>query len=483
MSLRKIVFNTATISSVNVFRLLAQFISVPILSRILSPADYGVVAMASPFMLFALIIADAGIGMSLVRTPASETRIWSTCFWLSVVLGFMLALIMSATSPLVARIFAEPALAPLVTALGVAVILQAISTVPGVALQQNHRFKTIASIEIASVIIGIAVAVTIALKGGGAWALVGQQLVFFALRLLLTLIFSPFRPRMVFDFHSVGEHMVFGRDILSVNIIGFFTRSIDNLVIGKVLNSSAVGVYSMAFQFARIPIMIVSGPLQYVIYSHLALVKNDIVVIRKTFLVITRLLAVLVFPVMGMVAVDHDAVFTLLLSKKWFAAGEFFMIIAPATALQAVNALGGTTVMVMGRTDIQLRMTIEFGLIWIAALLISVYFGLTWAAIAFNIVVILYSVRSLMLFLPLMECQLSTYLRTITIPVIMTFVCIALFWSIHNVLPASDWLQLALGAVLAALGVGLSALVQRHVITEEIISWKQVSKGKLMPQV
>ena len=102
MSLKKLVFDTAAMSSVNVLRILAQFIAVPILSRLLSPADYGIVAIAMPFILFAMMLADAGIGMSLVRTPPTEREEWSTCFWLTVLFGSILAMITAAFAPVAA---------------------------------------------------------------------------------------------------------------------------------------------------------------------------------------------------------------------------------------------------------------------------------------------------------------------------------------------------------------------------------------------
>jgi O-antigen/teichoic acid export membrane protein len=88
LSLRLVVRGTAAMSSVNVLRILAQFIAIPILSRLLSPTDYGLVGIAMPFVLFAMMIADAGVGMSLVRTPAKDREEWSTCFWLSVLLAW-----------------------------------------------------------------------------------------------------------------------------------------------------------------------------------------------------------------------------------------------------------------------------------------------------------------------------------------------------------------------------------------------------------
>src|SRR5437588_11862345 len=97
-------------SSVNVLRLLAQFVAVPILSRLLSPSDYGLVGIAMPFVLFAMMLADAGIGMSLIRTPATRRGEWSSCFWVSVLFGGALALGLGALGDVVAKVFAEPAL-------------------------------------------------------------------------------------------------------------------------------------------------------------------------------------------------------------------------------------------------------------------------------------------------------------------------------------------------------------------------------------
>ena len=155
MSLKKLVFDTAAMSSVNVLRILAQFIAVPILSRLLSPADYGIVAIAMPFILFAMMLADAGIGMSLVRTPPTEREEWSTCFWLTVLFGLMLALMVAALAPVAAAVFGEPSLKPIVTALALVIFVQAVFLVPRAAQQQSHQFRIIAVSEIASITTGL----------------------------------------------------------------------------------------------------------------------------------------------------------------------------------------------------------------------------------------------------------------------------------------------------------------------------------------
>jgi O-antigen/teichoic acid export membrane protein len=462
VSIRKAVFDTAAMSSVTVMRMLAQFMAIPILARFLSPADYGLVGMAMPFVFFAMMIADAGIGMSLVRTDLNQRHEWSTCFWLSVMLGGVLAAIMLCSVPLAATMLKEPRLQPIAMALISVVVIQSVGSIPGAALQQQHKFMLIALVEIIATALSIAIAVVAATHGCGAWALVFQQVGFYGVRVVLTFWFSAFRPQLFFDLRRVTEHLLFGRDVLSSNLINFFTRSMDNLVIGKVLGAAPVGVYSMAFQFARLPNTLVSGPLQFVLYARLARVKNQQMLIRTTFLALTRILASLIFPSMGMVAAAYHPVFTLLLTTKWAAAGKLFMLVAPACAVQSATALCATIMLVLGRTDIRLRVVVESGIMWIVMLCAAVWFGIEWTGIAFDLSVVIYTPRLLMMTLPLIACPAGDYIRAITTPVIVTLGCIGGFLSLQYALDFGDVAELALAAVFTVVGVAASALAQRR---------------------
>ena len=462
MSARKAFFDTVAVSFVSAFRLLAQFIAVPILSRLLSPSDYGLVAMAMPFLLFAMVIADAGIGVSLVRTPAGERHVWSTCFWLSLMLGAGLAAIMMVAAPFFAMLFEERRLQPIVMVLGVAVFIQSLSAIPTALLQREQKFRLLARTEVVALALGIFAAIAIALCGGGAWALVARQLVFHSLRAGLNFWFTSFRPGKIFDMPSVKEHLVFGRDMLGVNVILFLSRSIDNLVIGKIITVAAVGVYAMAFQFARLPMMLISGPLQYVFYAKLVNVKDDIQALRGTFLFLTRLLAILIFPAMGMVAVAHEPIFALLLSEKWAASGRVFMLAAAGCALQAVMGIGPTIRMVLGRTDYQFRAAVESGVLWLLALFISAEFGLEWVAIAYSVAFIAYAPRSLSLTLPLIGCSAFSYWRTMIIPGVVTGLCI----TVYSIFSGGAWTDVCFAAGLAIIGLLVSAFFQRRELAE-----------------
>ena len=468
MSIRKTIFDSMSMSSVGVMRLLAQFLAIPILARILSPADYGIVAIAFSFVMFANMIADAGISMSLVRTPIENRKEWSTCFWLSLILGIILTIIMLVSAPFAAMLFDEKELSPIIMGLSAVIFMQSIGSVYGAAMMQAEKFKFIAITETISILTSIGVAVFTAQHGFGAWALVFQQLSLYFIRTMLTVIFSPFKPQIIFNIKNVSEHIVFARDILSFNVISFLTRSLDNLIIGKVMNTVAVGVYSMAFQFARLPMTLLAGPIQSVFYSKMAKVKDDKHAIRKIFLIITRILATIIFPAMGMVAVAHNAVFTLLLSDKWQESGRIFMLVAAVTALQAVmNLLCNTVRMALGHTGNQVRQTIEQGIIWIITMFSTIWFGLDALVISYSVVFLLYSPRILMLTLPFIDCSFKDYINAIVTPIIVTTVCIIIYIALLDMFQMSIIIQFAAATALAAVGIMASLLLQYSVFRNE----------------
>ena len=235
VSLRRLLCDTAAVSSINVLRLIVQVLTVPVLARLLSPTDYGLVGMALPFMIFAMIVADAGIGISLIRTPVSDKEVWSTCFWLLTCMGIALAACIALLAPLASFLFDQPRLKPMIMTLALVVLAQAIVTVPAAILQQRRRFQMIAGIEIAAIITSIGAAIVLAYAGWGPWARIGQQVVFFAVRLVATWVCAPFRPMMTCDLQKARAHLIFGGHLLGSNLVSFATRSLDNLVIGKVL--------------------------------------------------------------------------------------------------------------------------------------------------------------------------------------------------------------------------------------------------------
>jgi O-antigen/teichoic acid export membrane protein len=409
-----------------------------------------------------MVIADAGLGNSLVRTGAADGPAWHTCFWLSVGLGSVVSTGVVLLAPLVGLLLNEPALAPVLMALAAVVPLQTCTIVPGAALQKHARFGTIAAAEIAAMGASVGAAVVCAVAGRGVWALVWQQIVFYAVRFALTLTLSPYRPRLVFHLGDAWEHVIFGRNLLGVNLISSASRSLENLVIGRAYGPAPVGVYSMAFQFARLPFMLVTGPLQFALYPHVAALREDKAKLAALLLLITRVLAMVVLPAVGLVAVASEPIFHLLLSKKWGQAAPLFVLIAPAAAFQPVTAVLGTFMMALGRTDVQMRLAAQFAAVWLVGLMLSVWYGIEAVAAVYSICAVLFSVWSLRVCLPLMDCSFATYARTLLWPLAVTAAAILLYRLVSSAAPAHEVVNVALAALLAITASGLALLAQRR---------------------
>jgi O-antigen/teichoic acid export membrane protein len=473
MAFRKIAFSTAIMSSVTIFRMLAQLLVVPFLSRLLSPGDYGLVAMAMPFVLFTMMFTDVGMGQSLLRSGSGKKELWSTCFWVTVILGTAFSLLIVLAAPLVSFFFKEPHLEPLLKALALIMLPQAASTIPEAYLRHNHKFGIIAGTEAAAMAGGLLAASFVAYEGGGAWALIAQQLVLYGMRFVLTFWFAKFWPLLVFDLLNIREHLIFGRNVLGASFMGAVTQSLDNLIIGRTLGSHLLGFYSMAFLFVRLPLRIITGPLEYVIYAHLAPLGDNKPVIRQMFLLLTRIQAILLFPVIGLIAAAHEPIFKLLLSDKWLQAGTLYMIAAPAAALQTLTAFSGAFMMSLGRTDIQLRMNTEFCVLLATGLLLFSKLGIACAVATYTAAVFLYFPRFITMMLPRLECARLDYLRVIVIPIFVTVGCIAIYTTMSKALILSDWEQVLLSAGVALFGIAVSALSQYRSLFDEIATFDE----------
>lgn len=428
------------------------------MSRILQPADYGLIGMAMPFILFSMMIADAGLGMSLVRVSAEDRDAWSSCFWLAVSLGLTMAAGMALSADVIALFFQQPDLAPVVRVLAVGVFLQSLTTIPGVMLQKCEMFKQISRIEIAAVVAGIGTAVTLAWLGQGVWALVFQQISFYLTRSVLTFALSPLRVRLTFHLVRVREHLDFSLHAFFNNLIGFVVKSLDSFIIGKFIGAEALGYYTMCCQFVRLPGMIVSGPLQYILYPRLTAMAAEGKPIAPHFLFFSEIVAIVVLPGMMMMSAAHFPVFELVLSPKWHVSAELFAFLGPIGAIQAITGLGMTAALAVGRSDVPMRISLEYGFLWLSSLGVAVHFGLGWVAFAYAAAVLLYLPRSLKLTLGLMSCDLASYVRALWVTV-----TIALIGSLaYAALAAAVTLPAALQiAVAVCIGLAVVAVIVR----------------------
>lgn len=466
MALRTYAFGAAALSAARIFQLAASFAAVPVLTRLLPPSEFGLVALALAVTSFMLYMGDAGLAKSLVRTDVKDTEIWSSVFWATLLFTGALSLILLALAWPTAIFFGETRLVAMLVVLASLPLFQGVMAAPTAELTKRERFMTLAASEFISGIAGVAIALILAFKGFGAWALVMQQVAIWGVKGAVIVGASKFRPRAVFAFDRLGEHMIFARDTMGFAITSYLGRQTDTLVVGKLLGTAALGVYSIAFRIMSLPAHLVGGAIQSALFPKFVQLKDDLPRLRQVVLTSTTVQAAFVFPGMAVIAAASHAFFTLLLSPRWEAAAIIFALMAPGGALQTVTNLNGVLLQAVGRTGARLRLTVEYAIIWVIAAIPLSMISLPAVAAGFSLLSLLYLPRLLHLYLTPIGCTWREYARALAGP---TALSIAIFFAhiaLVRILHPAPLAEVALAVLELMAAYGAYALLQ----------WKQLKR-------
>ncbi len=464
-------------SSVGTLRILSQIIILPILSRYLNPSDYGLMALCMPFLLFVMSFSDAGMSGSFIRSQQVNQKEWSTGFWLFSSLGLILSLVLTFIGQILSVLMNQEVLFPLIATLSLVIILQSIATIPGAAIQQNGRFPLLASIEIISTLVSLFSAVIAAVNGWGVWTLILQQISHFTTKLLFTILLSPFKPSFYFELNLLKNHFSFGRDMMANNIVGFLKTAVTNVIIGKFTGSHSLGIYTMATTFSDLFNKVISGPVQLVMYRRFSELNDNLDNFRNLFLLITRIISIIIIPMMGMIAAAHGPVFIIFLSDKWSEAGYIFALLSLGAAIQTSTALRNTIAMSLGRTDIVLKQTIESSIIGLLFISATVYFGIEWVALATTLAALFYLPRSLSMIFPLIKLDIKDFIFTLIMPIIATTMGILIFYTIRFLVALSLVEQLILAIIVGFLSLILAILFQYSTLKSLLLEIKKMENS------
>lgn len=468
MALSRIAFGAATLSAARIFQLASSFVAIPFLARVLTPADFGLAALALSMVMFFTMIGDAGLGRSLVRIDASDTEAWSSAFWASVLIMLVLSALIFLLSWPAAAFFNEPRLTPIMMTLSLAPLLMGVAEIPAASLLQKEKFQWLAVAEFAAAMAGIVVALAVAFNGGGAWALVWQHLTQRIVKGLVVQLASRLYPRLVLNLGRLKEHARFMIDTAAWSMTMFVNRQADTLIVGKVLGASTLGLYNIAVRIMQLPVGILGGSLHSAIYPGFVRLRTDAKALRDLVLFATAAQALLVFPGIAAVAAASNAFFTLLLSERWQASGEIFTLLSVTAAIQTIVAINGSLLQAIGRTGARLRLTVEYAILWTVSALVTAPFGIQAVALGCSITTLVYLPRLLTLYLRPIECSSLEFLRALAAP---AGVSIALFIAhrlLMTVIDVGLWQEVAIVAIEAALAYALLLVAQRREITQQL---------------
>ncbi|WP_281024370.1 lipopolysaccharide biosynthesis protein [Microvirga calopogonii] len=357
-----------------VCRLLVTFVTAPILGRLLHPADFGLIATSAPIIGFVTMIQNLGLTQALIQRQTITKGQANTLFWLSLLLSLTFAVGLVVLAPFLAGFFEEPRLTAVIWAGAALTVFSVIGEQPMALLTRSLRFRLLACLDILGVVVGAALGVAVAWYTGSYWALMVPLTCARILNLFVSAIAARWFPgRPLWD-EAARQMIGFGAGLSMFNILNFFARSADNLMIAKAHGAVALGFYDRAYRLMLLPLTQATWPLSRVMTPILSRLQNEPDEFRHTYLNSVSLLMMAVQPGVLCAVVFSDATVALLLGSKWTEAAPIFAWLGIAALHQTFTSTLGWLFISQGRMR-------DLGIVGIVAstsTIVSFAVGLPW---------------------------------------------------------------------------------------------------------
>ncbi|MEG2599478.1 MAG: lipopolysaccharide biosynthesis protein [Muribaculaceae bacterium] len=347
-----------------------------VIARLLSPSDYGILAMLAIFIAISQTFVDSGFSTALVRKIDRTEADNSTVFYFNIAVGVVAYGILFFTAPLIANFYDTPLLTKITRVVATTLIINSFCVVQQALLTSKIDFKTQAQISLISAIVSGLVGIALAYYGFGVWALVAQAVSASILRMALLWILSTWKPKAPFSTQSFKESFSYGSKLLASGLLDTIYNNVYTIVIGKLFSAASLGLYSRANQFAQFPSSNITGIIQRVTFPVLCVMQNEDERLRGNYRKIIRMSGFIVFPLMIGLAVVAQPLIELLLTEKWIGAVIFLQIICFSMMWYPIHAINLNLLQVKGRSDLFLRLEVIKKIIGITVLCITIPMGL-----------------------------------------------------------------------------------------------------------
>lgn len=288
-----------------------------VMARLLSPADYGLMAIAMVVTGFVSFFNEVGIGSAIVQKPKPTASEVNGCFAIALIASLVLSVLTFSLSGVIAGFFGNPRLESIIAVLSSAFILGAFGTVPLAFLRKELHFKAIAGITMLSIIVQSVACLVLAWRGFGVWSLVWGFVVSCVVQSVGAFWLSPWRPRGPYGIREAAGLVMYGLKVTSSRVFWYLYTNADKVVIGKVLGERSLGIYDMAYSLATLPSSQITGLATNVASPLFAKLQGDLPKLRVFILHFTRGIAYVTYPALiGMLVCSPELV-AVILGEKW----------------------------------------------------------------------------------------------------------------------------------------------------------------------
>jgi O-antigen/teichoic acid export membrane protein len=350
--------------------------------RLLAPDDYGLMGMAVLFTGFLLLFNELGLGAAIIRYPALSPTHISDLRWaiLAVNIGLFLAVL--GLAPIVAAWFAEPRLTSILRVLGAIFVIQGLGVPSACLLQREMAFKRKSQAELLGNLAGGITTLACAAAGLRVWSLVAGYLLQQLTTNALYYVYHPVRFSGTFSFRNVRQFVNFGFQVASSKILWFGSSNADFLVVGRLLGTTQLGYYSLAFQFSSLPLDKIVSLVTQVAFPSFSSVQHDDQTLKRIYVKLVSTVGLITFPMFFGLLVTAESGVRLALTDKWTAVVFPLQILCIVSCLRAIETLNTPLLLARGRSGIVLGNNVLQAIVLPIGFVVGARYGLEGVALA-----------------------------------------------------------------------------------------------------
>lgn len=366
-----------------------RFAVTVVLTRLVAPSEFGLIAMALVFVQLASLVGDLGLGPALVQRKVVERIHITTATGATAIFGAVLAALLIVLAAPIAHVYGEPRLVPVLQVLGFTYVMRGIAGVPRDLIRKAMRFDLFALASGISIGVSGVVALILAFRGAGVWALVIQVLIEAVLAALCATTLAwkvgVWKPGWRIDMNVLRELMGFGVFVSAARVGGYAASNIDNFIVGKVLGPLSLGLYNLAYRLMLFPILKVADVVASVTMPALSRLQDD----REALIAAHRksigLTFALCLPASIGTAIAAPVLIPAVFGTAWLASVGCVQVLGVNGVRLTLNRLNGSVFQATGKPKWDLIVTALTFVAYLVGFLIAVKHGIVAAAWAFTI--------------------------------------------------------------------------------------------------
>ena len=384
-----------------------------IVARILSPSDYGLMGMATIYIGFVELMSELGFGPALIQRKDLEEEAQSGVFWTTIAFSLGMIGLTYLCSPYLARFFKAPALSPLVRLLSCGFLLSALKVLPYNLLTRDLRLDRRSQAEIAGNLSASLATLILALFGMGVISLIAGTLIQNLVTTAILLLAMPVPVRRMPSLRKIYPLLRFGFYITLSRVLWYFRIRLDYFLGGRYLGAKTFGYYTVAVEFASLPIGKFNDIIKQITFPLLSRLQGEEETFRETFLRINRSTALVIFPAaIGLAVVARPFVLAVL-TEKWLPAVFPLQVFCVVVAIRNIVTLVPLILNARGRPDETLKLEIWQTILLAIAFWVGVHWGLTGLSLSWLVAYPLISCIWFVVAARILDISLREYLVTL----------------------------------------------------------------------